>query len=70
MLILTMPTFVSNAPLIIDYFSNCFQSRIIRYNYFLERNFNGAGNQTSPLAHIYLPLQSNNETYTLKKMLQ
>ena len=50
--------------------ATCFLSRKIEYNDFLDRNFDGSLNHTNPLAHIYLSTLSNNETYTLKAMLQ
>jgi len=70
MLILAKSTFVLSAPSLVEYSANCFQSRLIRYNDFLDRNFDGTANKISSLAWIYLSSQSNNKTYTLKEMLK
>ena len=68
MLVLIMSAFVFHVPPVTSYTAQCFQSRIIAYNDYLEQNFDGTSNQTSPMAQVYLSSQSNNETYTLKEM--
>ena len=50
--------------------SHCYQSRMVEYGDYLERNFDGTSNKTSPLAHIYLTSKANNECYNLKEMLK
>ena len=70
MLILAISTFISSAPSLVEYSTNCFQSRLIGYNNFIDRNFDGTANKNIPLAQIYLSLQSSNETYILKKILK
>ena len=65
-----MSAFVTNSPSVTAFSATCFQSRVIEYNDFLERNFDGSTNQTSPLAQISLSSQANNETYTLKEMVR
>ena len=65
-----MSAFVTNSPSVTAFSAKCFQSRVIEYNDFLERNFDGSSNQTSPLAQISLSSQANNETYTLKEMVR
>ena len=49
---------------------HCFQSRAISYDDYLDKNFDGISNKTSPLAQTYMAATSTNETYTLKEMLQ
>ena len=70
LIVLAMSAFVTNSPSVTAFSAKCFQSRVIEYNDFLERNFDGSSNQTSPLAQIYLSSQANNETYTLKEMVR
>ena len=48
----------------------CYRARAVEYKDFLETNFDGTSNNTSPFAQIYMTSQVNNETYTLKEMLQ
>ena len=55
---------------VIDIGAKCYQARVVKYNDFLETNFDGTSNNTSPFAQIYMTSQANNETYTLKEMLQ
>ena len=43
---------------------------MVEYGDFLERNFDGNHNAIPPLAQIYIISKANNESYTLKKMLQ
>ena len=50
--------------------SHCFQSRMIEYEDYLDRNFDGTRNSTNPLAQVYITSKANNEVYTLKEMLQ
>ena len=50
--------------------ANCFQVRVTRYNEFLEHNVDGTPSHLNSLAHIYHSTLANNETYTLKEMLQ
>ena len=40
------------------------------YDDFLEANFDGTQNSTSPLAQIYLSVKADNEVYTFKEMLK
>ena len=47
-----------------------FKSRVIEYNDFLETNFDGTPNTMNSLSHIYQFTVSNNETFTLKEMIQ
>ena len=68
LLVLAMSAFVSHIPPVTSYTTKCFQSRVIAYNDYLEQNFDGSSNQTSPMAQVYLSSQANNETYTLKEM--
>ena len=49
--------------------THCYQARVVAYDDFLERNFDGSANNLNPLAHVYMSIQANNETYTLKEML-
>ena len=55
---------------IANFASNCLKTRMLRYHDYLERNYDGTSNHTSPLVQAYLSSQSNNEVYTLKQMLQ
>ena len=50
--------------------ANCFQSRMIEYEDYLDRNFDGTRNSTHPLAQVYITSKANNEVYTLKEMLK
>ena len=50
--------------------SHCYQSRVIEYEDFLDKNFDGTVNKTNPLAQIYMTSQANNECYTLKEILK
>ena len=46
-----------------------YQARVVAYEDFLDRNFDGTPNNINPLAHIYASTLSNDEIYTLKEML-
>ena len=70
LMVLALSAFAAIPTTATAYSTSCFQSRVIGYNDFLETNFDGSANQTSPLAQIYLSSQSNNETYTLKEMVK
>ena len=50
--------------------SHCYQSRMVEYGDYLEKNFDGTSNKTSPFAHIYLTSKANNECYNLKEMMK
>ena len=50
--------------------SHCYQSRVIEYEDFLDRNCDGSNNRTSLLAHIYMTSHANNKVYNLKEMLK
>ena len=50
--------------------SQCYQSRVIQYEDFLEQNFDGTTNCTSPLTQIYQTSVVNNEVYNISKMLK
>ena len=43
---------------------------MVEYGNFLEVSFDGTHNATPSLAQIYIISKPNNESYTLKKMLQ
>merc|ERR1711944_286381 len=49
--------------------SRCFQTKSRQYQDFLQNNFDGTTNSSSPLAQIYMSSKANNEVYTLKEML-
>ena len=66
LIVLALSSFVENIP---KKFANCYQSRQIEYEEFLERNFDGTDNKSSPLAQIYASTKTNNEVFTLKEML-
>ena len=70
LLVLTISTFTAISVPITDYPAKTNQSRVIRYDDFLDYNFDGIANHTSPLVQIYLLSQSNNEMYTLNNMLK
>ena len=74
LLILAESVFVSPAASILDVSSTsiatCFHTKAIDYEDYLSRNFDGTLNSTHPLAQIYLTSKLNNETYTIKKILQ
>ena len=48
----------------------CYQARVVEYNDFLETNFDGTSNNTSPFAQINMASKANNKTYIVKEMLQ
>ena len=48
----------------------CFQSHSIKYQEFLDENFDGTANYLNPIAQIYASSKSGNEVYNLKEMLQ
>ena len=50
--------------------ANCYQSRCIEYEDFLERNFNSTSNSTHSFFQVYNTSNANNETYNIKEMLQ
>ena len=50
--------------------ATCFQARVVEYHDFLDRNFDGTSTNLNPLAHIYQSTMANNETYTMKEMMQ
>ena len=69
-LILAASTFITQGVYSVNNtIAHCFQSRIMEYEDFLDSNFDGTRNSTSPLAQIYLTSKANNEVYTLKEML-
>ena len=73
-IMLAVTVFVTQSYLAIDSIthtiSNCYQSRIIEYEYYLDIKFDGTINYTHPLAQIYIATKANNETYILKEMLK
>ena len=66
LMVLALSSFVSACP---QKLANCYQARKIAYADFLDANFDGSQNSTSPLAQIYSSTKSNNEVFTLKEML-
>ena len=74
MLVLAASAFVSPAASIVhtafDCLLHCCHNRSIEYEDFLDRNFDGERNITSPFVQVYLSSKSNNETYTIKEMIQ
>jgi len=71
---LAVTAFVTQSYLAIDStthtISNCYQSRIIEYEDYLDLDFDGTRNSAHPLAQIYIITKANNETYTRKEMLK
>ena len=53
-----------------DVITNYYQSRCIEYEDFLDRKFSGTRNSTHTFAQVYITSNANNETYTIKEMLQ
>ena len=70
MMSLAFAAFVNPVILATETTSHCYQARVIEYEDYLERNFDGTNNSTSPLAQIYMTSKANNETYTLNEMLK
>ena len=70
MLILALTAFTTPAIEVTKIEVHYYQSRDIKYNDFLESNFDGSGNKLSPFVQIYMTSQSNNETYNLKELLR
>ena len=52
----------------INNISHCYQARVLGYEDYSDRIFDGTNNKTSTLAQIYLSSQSNNECYNVKEM--
>ena len=50
--------------------SHCYQARVLEYEDYLDRSFDGTNSKTSTLAQIYLSSQSNNECYNVKEMFK
>ena len=54
--------------------SSCYRSTTVAYNDFLDWNFDGTPNSNNPIAQIFSAIStkpaSDNETYTMKEMLQ
>ena len=65
-MVLALSSFVNTFP---QKLANCYQARKIAYYDFLDTNFDGSPNHTSPLAQIYSATKSSNEVFTLKEML-
>ena len=70
LMILALSTFTSNISKSGAAIARCYQSRVTQYEDFLESNFDGTANRTSPLAQIYLTTTANNEVYNLSEMLK
>ena len=74
LLILATSAFIHHGREQLEEFSkaaaHCYQSRVLEYEDYLDRNFDGTRNSTNPLAQIYLTSKANNEVYTLKEMLR
>ena len=66
LMVLALSSFINAVP---QKLANCYQSRKIAYSDFLDTNFDGSINSTSPLAQIYSSTKINNEVFTLKEML-
>ena len=66
LMVLALSSFVQACP---QKIANCYQARKIAYSDFLDSNFDGSPNTTSPLAQIYSATKSSNEVFTLKEML-
>ena len=66
LMVLALSSFVQAYP---QKIANCYQARKIAYSDFLDSNFDGSPNTTSPLAQIYSATKSSNEVFTLKEML-
>ena len=69
-MVMALTTFVRSTEAIANHTVKSFQAKVTEYNDFLQNNFDGTTNYTSPMAQIYLSSKSNNEVFTLKKMLQ
>ena len=69
LLVLAMSAIATATTSAHDLTAKCFQSRIIHYNDFCQRNIDGTTNVMSPLAQAYISSQSNNEVYSLSQML-
>ena len=48
---------------------HCYQSHVVEYGDFLERNIDGTHNATPTLAQIYIITKASYESYALKKIL-
>ena len=70
LMILALSVFTSNMSKSGAAIARCYQSRVTQYEDFLESNFDGTANRTSPLAQIYLTTTANNEVYNLSEMLK
>ena len=74
LMVLALSTFAQNpsssTQQAVNNISHCYQSRVIEYEDFLDKNFDGSNNKTSPLAQIYMTSRENNECYSLKEMLK
>ena len=67
---MALTTFVRSTEAIANHTVKSFQAKVTEYNDFLQNNFDGTTNYTSPMAQIYLSSKSNNEVFTLKEILQ
>ena len=67
---IAMSAITTVGSLAVDYTKNQMQSTVTDYHDYLQRNIDGTPNQIGPLAQAYLSSTNNNETYTLKQMLQ
>ena len=66
--ILAFAAFVTPDTFAVETTSHYYQSRVVGYGDFLERNFDGTYNLTTTLAHICIISKDNNEPYCLKEI--
>ena len=64
-LTLAVTLFASPLELTTQTVSHAYHSRVVEYDYHLKSDFDGTKISTSPLAHVYISSQENNETCTL-----
>ena len=65
---LVFVTFATPVTFVVETTSHRYQSHVVEYGDFLERNSDGTHNVTSPLVQIYIIYKTNNDSYILKKM--
>ena len=67
---LVFAVFATPVTLAVETNSHYYQSCVVEYGDFLERKFDETYNVDPPISKIYLISKANNESYTLKKILQ
>ena len=70
LLVLAMSAITQTTNIVQNLSTKCFQTRIVHYQDFIQRNLDGTPNVLNPLAQAYLSSQSNNEVYSLSQMLR